>query len=147
MLDVEWQVVDVEVALDSGSCDHVMDADADVPGYDIQDSASSRRGGGFLVGNGERIPNQGEVHLNLETTCSKDQQNRICPTFQAARVERPLMVVSKVCSYGFKCEFDNEKASVIDEKGHAHCKLVERGRLYVCNMRLKAPSHFGRQAP
>ena len=146
IFNVEWQDVDVEVALDSGCCDHVMDAEADAPGYDIQESAGSRRGGGFLVGNGERIPNQGEVQLNLERPCCKDQQKRVRLTFQAARVTRPLMSVSKICSNGFRCEFDNEKALVIDEKGHTHCKFIKRGGLYVCNMRLKAPSHFGRQA-
>ena len=66
ILNAERVDVEVEMALDSGCCDHVMDVDHDAAGYDIHEPVSNRRGRGFLVGNGERLPNQGEVHLNLE---------------------------------------------------------------------------------
>ena len=55
----------MEVTLDSGACDHVMDVETCPLGYEVHESEGSTRGGGVLVGNGERIPNDGEVHLNL----------------------------------------------------------------------------------
>ena len=59
-----WQDVDVEFTLDSGCCNHVLDSE-DAPGYLVQESVGSRRGQNFVVGNGERVPNEGQVHLNL----------------------------------------------------------------------------------
>ena len=62
----DWEDVDIEVTLDSGACRHVMPTE-DAPGYDIQDSPGSRRGQNFIVGNGEKVPNEGQVHLSLQT--------------------------------------------------------------------------------
>ena len=67
ILNVEWVDIDIEVALDSGCCDHVMDVESEAPGYEIHESAGSNRGGCFIVGNGERITNDGQAMLNLET--------------------------------------------------------------------------------
>ena len=49
--DAEWVDVEFEVALDSGSTDHVCHT-GDVPGYVIEASPGSRAGQGFIVGNG-----------------------------------------------------------------------------------------------
>ena len=73
----EWVDLDIEVALDSGACDHVMDVESDVPGYEIRDSASSRRGGCSIVGNGERVSNEGQAILNLETGGGLGQSSEI----------------------------------------------------------------------
>ena len=61
----EWQDVTIQVTLDSGCCDHVVDA-GEAPGYCILESAGSKRRQNFVVGNGSKVPNQGEVHLNLD---------------------------------------------------------------------------------
>ena len=53
-----WQDVYMGVALHSGACRHVMAAD-DAPGYVVHDSPGSRRGQIFIVGNCERVPNDG----------------------------------------------------------------------------------------
>ena len=146
ILNVEWVDLDIEVALDSGCCDHVMDVETEAPGYEISDSASSRRGGCFIVGNGERITNDGEAMLNLETGGGPGQTSqvqRFQSTFQAARVTRPLMSVSRVCSNGFRCVFDAQKAQILDKDGQEVCVFERKGGLYVSRMRLKSPSPFG----
>ena len=145
ILMTEWVDVDIEVALDSGCCDHVMDTEQCAPGYEVFESEGSKRGAGFLVGNGARIPNEGEVHLNLHVPGANGEVNHIGSTFQASPVTRPLMSVSKICKNGFKCTFDDKEAQVTDKAGKVHCVFKRSGGVYLCNMRLKAPTPFRRQ--
>ena len=49
-----WQDRDIEITLDSGCCNHVLDAE-DALGYLVSESPGSRRGQNFIVGNGERV--------------------------------------------------------------------------------------------
>ena len=149
VMNVEWVDLDIEIALDSGACDHVMDVESDAPGYEIRDSASSRRGGCFIVGNGERVSNDGQAILNLETGGGLGQPSQVQhfqSVFQAARVTRPLMSVSRICSNGFQCVFDDKRARVLDDGGQEVCVFERKGGLYVSRMRLKSPSPFGGQA-
>ena len=56
----KWEDLEIEVSLDSGSVVHVC-ALADCPGYLLQESAGSRRGQEFLLGDGGTIPNRGQT--------------------------------------------------------------------------------------
>ena len=47
-----WQDRDIEITLDSGRCNHVLDAE-DALGYLVGESFGSRRGQNFIVGSGE----------------------------------------------------------------------------------------------
>ena len=58
--------MEFEVALDSGCTDNICH-DADVPGYVLEPSAGSKAGQHFVVGNGAKVPNNGQVNLNLQT--------------------------------------------------------------------------------
>ena len=60
----EWEDVEFEVALDSGSIVNVCHPD-DCPGYAITESVGSKSGQHFVVGDGGRLPNMGEWNLNL----------------------------------------------------------------------------------
>ena len=42
-MNVAWVDVDIEVALDSGACDHIMDVETECPGYIIQPSPGSKK--------------------------------------------------------------------------------------------------------
>ena len=106
----DWVDVELDITLDSGCCDHVMDTEQCAPGYEVFESEGSKQAAGFRVGNGERIPNEGEVHLNLSAPGTKGAFSSIGSTFQAAPVTRPLMSVSKICKNGFKCIFDENEA-------------------------------------
>ena len=54
---------DILLTLDSGCCDYICDI-ADAPGY------GSQRGQRFVVGNGDRVQNQGQIKLRMK---SKDE--------------------------------------------------------------------------
>ena len=59
-----WQDVEFEVALDSYSQDHVCD-EVDTPGYSTVASPGSSRGQCFIVGDGGKLANMGQRHLNM----------------------------------------------------------------------------------
>ena len=139
-----WTDVEFEVALDSGCTDNVCHS-GDAPGYVIQESLGSKCGQGFLVGNGERVPNIGEVHLSLETL--GEDAHRLTSTFQVAKVSRPLMSVGRLCDAGMKVEFEKNKASVIAPDGSVACVFERQGSgLYLAKLKLMHPEPpFGRQ--
>ena len=144
--DGDWIDVEFEVALDSGCTDNVCHQ-GDVPGYLIEASAGSRCGQGFLVGNGERVPNTGQAHLSLQT--DGEVKNAIKTTFQIAKVSRPLMSVGRLCDVGLKVVFDESRARVLDKDGYEACAFERQpGGLYIARFRLKKPppaEPFGRQ--
>ena len=145
--DGEWQDVEFEVALDSGCTDNVCHP-GDVPGYLVEASMGSRCGQGFLVGNGERVPNAGQAHLSLQT--DGEIQNNITSTFQVAKVSRPLMSVGRLCDVGMQVAFDKNQAKVIAPDGAVACVFERQsGGLYLCKFRLKQPPNpsqpFGRR--
>jgi hypothetical protein len=139
-----WQDVEFEVALDSGCTDNVCHS-GDAPGYTILESLGSKCGQGFRVGNGERVPNVGEVHLSLET--SGEDAHRLTSTFQVAKVSRPLMSVGRLCDAGMEVRFSKDKASVIAPDGSIACVFERQGSgLYLAKLKLKRPElPFGRQ--
>ena len=147
-MNVQWMDIDVELILDSGCCDHIMDVETLAPGYAIVESERSKRGGGFTVGNGERLDDQGEALLNLEArSASAARPVAFSSVFQAARVTKPLFSVSKICKNGFTCTFDDKEALIVEKSsGETVCKFVERNGIYVAMVKLKAPAPFGRQA-
>ena len=61
----KWQDVLFDVAPDSGSTDHVCD-DLDAPGYAMTLPEGSNRDQHFTIGNDARIPDRGQMLLNLE---------------------------------------------------------------------------------
>ena len=135
---MEWIDVEFEVALDSGCTDNVCHS-GDAPGYVIQESVGSKCGQGFMVGNGQRVPNVGEVHLSLETS-GKDA-HRLTSTFQVAKVSRPLMSVGRLCDAGMEVKFSKGTASVIAPDGSVACVFERQGGgLYLAKLKLKRPN-------
>jgi hypothetical protein len=146
----DWEDLEVEMVLDSGCCVHILDATQDAPGYTLQESEGSRNGRGFIAANGDRIPNEGEVCLNLEAPNGKGGMQPMRSTFQSSRVSRPLMSVSQICDHGFKCIFDKTQATVVDSEGKPRFVCERKGGLYTSPMKVKAPpppAPFQRQAP
>jgi hypothetical protein len=143
----DWQDVEFEVALDSGCTDNVCHP-GDVPRYPIEPSMGSRHSQGFLVGNGARVPNEGQAHLSLQT--SGPEANGISTTFQIAKVSRPLMSVGRLGDAGMQVVFDKSQAKVIAPDGSVACVFERQdGGLYIAKFKLKKPpkpeSPFGRQ--
>ena len=138
----EWEDVEFEVALDSGSIVNVCHPD-DCPGYAITESVGSKSGQNFVVGDGGRLKNMGEWNLNLEAP-KNNGVNSVSSIFQVAKVTRPLMSVGHICDQGLNVVFDAVFAIVRDSGGTEVCRFT-RGPsgLYTAKMKLKAP--FGRQ--
>ena len=85
------------------------------------------------------MPNQGEVHLRLQTKTGRD----INTTFQVAKVTRPLWSVARICDAGFKVVFDAKGAEVLTRKGKVVCRFERVGNLYKAKLRLRNPNHEG----
>ena len=131
--EASW--VEFEVALDSGCTDHVC-SDLDAPGYALEESAASRCGGGFTIGDGGILPNQGQKKLHLES----DAKLSIDSIFQIARVARPLMSVGRICDLGNHIAFTDSTATVVAPDGTQVCQFVRKdGGLYVAKLKLKRP--------
>ena len=138
MSNEKWEDIEFEVALDSGSQEHVCD-EVDCPGYSTVASPGSSRGQCFIVGDGNRLPNMGQRVLNLQPMADGGVDMKSC--FQIARVTRPLMSVGKICDNGMKVEFDDKKAIIRDPQGMQVCVFERQpGGLYLGKFRLKSPS-------
>ena len=134
----EFVETDILLTLDSGCCDHIVDI-ADCPGYAcvLGPSPGSKRGQKFVVGNGGRVKNQGQVDLQMG---AKDGSG-FHSVFQVAEITRPLMSVSRICDQDLICIFDKTQAQVLNPaRSNAVVATFERdGGLYTCSMRLRAP--------
>ena len=140
----EWVDVEFEVALDSGSTDHVCHS-GDVPGYLVEASPGSKAGQNFVVGNGTKVPNGGQVNLMLQG--GEANSNTMSSTFQVAKVSRPLMSVGRLCDAGMAVLVKKDRADVLSASGAVILSFERQpGGLYVAKLKLKKPSQpFGRQ--
>ena len=117
MLQVgDWIDIDLEMVLDSGACEHVLDSEH-APGYAVCESPGCRRGQGFVVGSGARVPNVGQVQLNLEMGSADGTIRNLASTFQAAEINRPIMSVSKICDAGLTCVFKKHRGGRRERQG------------------------------
>ena len=128
------------IVLDSGAADDVVN-DSETPGYKIEDSIGSKAGACFIAANGERIPNRGQVNLEM-----KAGNIPLKSTFQVSKISKPLWSVGKLCDAGLKVEFG--KAAAIVSHATTGRKVAEFKRengLYMGALQLKNPD-FIRQA-
>jgi hypothetical protein len=136
----QHEFIDMEVVLDSGAADHVIDK-ADAPDYELKESAGSRAGACFVAANGERIPNQGEVQLQLKLGTTP-----IASTFQVSQISRPLWSVGKICDAGYTVVFKKDGAEILHVASGAKIgDFSRRQGLYVGDFKLRNPSLFKRQ--
>ena len=99
-----------------------------------------------MVENGGRVPNEGQLVLNLEHEVKAGDPNMLRSTIQVAEVTRPLMSVSRICDLGLKVIFDKDEALVVNAEAKTVAKFERRGGLYIARMRLKPPEGFPRPA-
>jgi len=108
------ELTEFPVALDSGAADHVVDS-VDTPGCAINESWGSKAGACFVAANGERIPNRGEVNLDIRAG-----KVPIKSIFEISQIGRPLWSVGKLCDAGYTLQF---------HKDHAEIKQVATGNV------------------
>ena len=100
----------------------------------ITESPGSKRNQNFIVGNGSKVPNEGQVLLNLETTVS-GKPSLIKSIFQVADITRPLMSVSRMCDQGLSAVFSATDAQIKNKQNETVCTFQRRGGLYVTTMK------------
>ena len=129
---------DIILTLDSGCVDHLADM-ADMPGYAcvLESSPGSRRGQNFVVGNGNKVRNEGQVRLQMAITDGSNQS--LSSVFQVAEITRPLMSVSRICDQDLECLFTKTCAKVLKPNGEVVATFERDGGLYTSRMRLRAP--------
>ena len=81
------------------------------PQYKTQQSAGSRMGVQYVTASGNKIKNEGEKRIKIQTKAGDVRQM----TFQIAKVTKPLCSVSKICEKGHAVVFD-ESGSYIKHK-------------------------------
>ena len=136
--NTEFLEGNLEVALDSGAGDHVT-AETEAPAYTVEESPGSRVGQHFLGAGGHRMPNKGQMKLDLRADNGKRGRD-IKAIFQVAKVTRPLMSVSKICDAGLAVKFTKDLALVVDAKDKEVCRFQRRGGLYVASMKMRNPN-------
>ena len=136
----------LKVALDSGAGAHVINR-RDAPGYTVSPSAMSRAGAAFLAADGGRIPNHGEVTVNMVSVDSKGGEHRISSRFEAADVTRALWSVGLICDSGLDVQFSSERALVKNKRGEEVCVFERCNGLYIAEVKVENPAHadFQRQ--
>ncbi len=90
------------MAVDSGACENVIDAEEEVPNYPIAESRASNMGVKYASATGEEIANLGQVVLPMLT--GEGTKRRM--TMQAAEVSKPLASVKRICEAGHTVVFD-----------------------------------------
>ena len=99
---VGWKKV--SLAIDSGACDNVIDAEELLLDYKVHQTKASTSGMKYASATGEEIPNLGEVMLPMITCEGTKKKMRM----QAAAVSRPLASVKKICEAGHMVIFDDQ---------------------------------------
>ena len=95
------------------------------------------------MGNGEKLPNEGQFALNLEADDGKGRRERPTSVFRVSDLTRPLMNVSQICEQGFQVVFKDSHALIVNASGDVLCRSDRPGQLYTAKM-FKAPELFGR---
>ncbi len=146
MTAAEDEYVVIEIVLDTGAGDHVLDR-FDAPGYAVEESAGSKRGQHFTAAGGHKIANQGQMVLSLKVQSGSGKEVDIASTFQVASVTRPLWSVSKICDTGHWAKFTAKDATIFDENNVPVATFERRGGLYVGKVKLRNPRHPGFTRP
>ena len=131
----------IEVALDSGAANHVLSRE-DIPGYAVEESPGSKAGQQFLPAGGKAIDNEGQVNIVMHAPSGEATSSELLSCFQVAKVTRPLLSVSRICSKGtLEVVCKKDAAYIQDTKGNVVAKFEKRGGLYVADVAIRNPMH------
>jgi hypothetical protein len=120
----------MQVALDSGAGDHVVGPD-DIPNFQVESSAGSRAGRGFIAADGNKIPNLGQAQVRVRDSATHSTFRSV---LQVAEVSRPLYSVGKICDTGAEVSFTSTQATVKDKNGRVVAKFKREGGLYLAEL-------------
>ena len=133
--------IEIVVAYDTAAVDNVCSKE-DLPGLAITPSNGSKQGRGFVAANGQRIDNEGEIHVVMEPS---GMTNTVGTTFQIAEVSRPLLSASRVADAGYEAHV-NALVATIYRDGKTVAKFHRKGGLYLASMKVRRPKGPGNTA-
>ena len=141
--DADWVDMEFQVALDSGATDHVC-LSGDVPSFVIEAFPWNKAGQGLIVGNGARVPNDGQPLLNLQAMGNGG--NPVSSMLYAAKASSPLMSEGRLCDNSMDVLFKQDRADVLSSDGSVILSFERQvDGLYVAKLKLKRPTvGFGR---
>ena len=142
----------MEVAVDSGACDSVINVD-ELPDHPVRDTVASKAGEQFASATGDPIPNMGEINALMLTR----EESLRAMKFTAAPVAKPLAAVKKICAAGHTVVFDDDGSYVYNKfTGEVNMLREEMGN-YIMDVWVPPPRYealncepipgFGRQLP
>ena len=99
------------MAVDSGACENVIDAEEMVPGIEIKQTKASMSGVKYASATREEILNFGEVVLPVITAEGTKRRMKL----QAAEVSRPLASVKRICEAGHTVVFDDTGSFILNK--------------------------------
>jgi hypothetical protein len=94
----------LSLAVDSGACENVIDANEEVPNYPVVEGKAARMGVKYASATGEEIPNLGEITIPMVTMEGSRRKMKM----QAAEVSKPLASVKRICEAGHTVVFDED---------------------------------------
>ena len=123
----EWE--EVELAVDSGAADTVINEDMVIPAI-TREGTASNRGVEYEVANGARIPNLGEkkfVGVSNEGISRK-------LTAQLCEVNKGLLSVSKITNGGSRVVFDSDGSYIEDKNTREKMYLKEKNGMHMLTL-------------
>ena len=133
----EPEFYETEVTLDTGATVHAADR-MSFPGHEVKEGAGSRAGQRFQCAGNKMIDNEGEMFVTMFAPGCGDGALLSC--FQAAKVTRPLLSVTKLTDSGqLHVICKKEEALVIDSQQRVLAIFKRNGGLYTAKMKVKNP--------
>ena len=134
--------VDITVAMDSGSVDHVANP-KDIPKTVEVEKPANGKLRNFVAANGDRIKNYGRARVSL----IQEGGHKVGGSFQVADVTRPLHSTGKICDENKEVLFTKGEATVVPAGALSRflgtvrhiAEYKRNGGLYLANMKARDP--------
>ena len=136
----------LEVLVDSGAAASVM-PQRYVEDREVTAGEAAKKGVHYVAADGGRIPNLGEVKVNLLTK----EKEKATVTFQVADVHKPILSVSALTAHGHRVSFTKEGGIITLARTGRRIALQKRDGVYKLEVlmapgRKRAPEREGAAA-
>ena len=135
---VKWRRI--EIAVDSGACESVVDPD-ELPDHSVKETKASKSDDEFVSATADPIPSMGEMNIVMKTR----EATMRAMTFTAAPVAKPLGSVKRICQAGHIVVFDEDGSYIYNNHtGEVNVLREEMGN-YIMDVWV-APPDLNEQA-
>ena len=123
------------VMVDSGSYEHCLDAEEELPDHPVERSPGQDIGQVVETAGGHELPNLGQVRVEFETQEGFESD----VTFQNIKVTTPILSVRKLVKKGHQVQFRRGGGAIVAAGGQ-RMEFVERGGVYYIKMKIRPPT-------